>query len=474
MKRLTLKLNQKLWLLVSSGVIFTVLVTYGLTQYLYGKLYVQNIKSSLIYQGQRIADMCPRGGLTPAFLAEVERISRVSEAEIFVTENPRQLGACLPFEIEYDALITQEERSRLVAGETVSKIGYEGRFGRQIMAVIIPLLDGKRLQGIVYLYVPLASITEALSEVRYIILVCAFVFVLFSLYIVRRLVNRLTKPLRDMEQTAGEMALGDFTRRFTVTETDEVGNLGRALNHMASALEQVDAQRREFLANVSHELRTPLSYMKGYSEAIIDGIAVDPEDRDRYLHLIHREAGRMERLVHDLLDLAQLEGASYPLQAMPLPLGQLIEDTVDKFRPFLMEKGASLQLDIDPDVIVWGDEDRLEQVIHNLCDNALRHLPDQAGRLHVSLRRDEQAHRCVVTIADNGCGIAPEEMARVGERFYRVDKARTRKHGGSGLGISIVKQIVHLHEGTFGIESKVGEGTVVTVCLPLYEENEEE
>lgn len=472
MRRITLKLNQKLWLLVSSGVIFTVLVTYGLTQYLYGKLYVQNIESSLIYQGQRIADMYPRAGLTPAFRKEVERISQVSEAEIFVTENPRQLGACLPFEIEYDALITQEERSRLVAGQTVSKVGYEERFGRQIMAAIVPLLDGKRLEGIVYLYLPLASITEALSEVRYIILVCAFIFVLFSLYIVRHLVNRLTRPLRHMEQTAGKMARGNFSQRFAVTEGDEIGNLGQALNHMASALEQVDVQRREFLANVSHELRTPLSYIKGYSEAVIDGVVADLEEKERYLHLIHREAGRMERLVHDLLDLAQLEGSSYPLHVTPLPLGQLIEDAIDKFRPFLMEKGADLHVHIDPDVITWGDEDRLEQVVHNLCDNALRHLPNEGGLLRVSLHREEQADQCILVIADNGCGIAPEELSRLGERFYRVDKARTRKHGGSGLGLSIVKQIVHLHEGTISIQSKVGEGTIVTVRLPLYEEDE--
>ncbi len=470
MKRISLKLNQKLWLLVSSGVIFTVLVTYALTQYLYEKLYVQNIGASLTYQGERIAKMYEREGFTPAFRATVDRINEASEAEIFVTENPRQLGACLPFEVEYDALITEEERSRLVAGYTVSKVGYEGRFGRQIMAVIVPLLDGKRLEGIVYLYLPLASITEAVSEVRDVILVSSLVFVLFSLYIVRHLVNRMTRPLRQMEHAASRMALGNFKEKFAVTSEDEVGNLGLALNHMASALEQVDAQRREFLANISHELRTPLSYIKGYSEAIIEGVADAPEQRERYLHLIHREAGRMERLVHDLLDLAQLEGSSYPLRITLLPLGQLVEDTLEKFSPFIAEKGAVLTVDIDPDAIILGDEDRLEQVVHNLCDNALRHLPEKEGVLFVRLHIDRSAGQCVLAVTDNGCGIPPEEVSRLGERFYRVDKARTRKHGGSGLGLSIVKQIVHLHKGTFAIESKRKEGTTAIVRLPLYED----
>lgn len=470
MKRISLKLNQKLWLLVSSGVIFTVLVTYALTQYLYEKLYVQNIGASLTYQGEHIAKMYENEGFTPAFRATVDRINEASEAEIFVTENPRQLGACLPFEVEYDALITEEERSRLVAGYTVSKVGYEGRFGRQIMAAIVPLLDGKRLEGIVYLYLPLASITEAVSEVRDVILFSSLVFVLFSLYIVRHLVNRMTWPLRQMEHAASRMALGNFKEKFAVTSEDEVGNLGLALNHMASALEQVDTQRREFLANISHELRTPLSYIKGYSEAIIEGVADAPEQRERYLHLIHREAGRMERLVHDLLDLAQLEGSSYPLRITLLPLGQLVEDTLEKFRPFIAEKGAVLTVDIDPDAIILGDEDRLEQVVHNLCDNALRHLPEKEGVLHVRLHIDRSAGQCVLAVADNGCGIPPEEVSRLGERFYRVDKARTRKHGGSGLGLSIVKQIVHLHKGAFTIESKRKEGTTAIVRLPLYED----
>jgi signal transduction histidine kinase len=203
---------------------------------------------------------------------------------------------------------------------------------------------------------------------------------------------------------------------------------------------------------------------------MIEGVADTPEQRERYLHLIHREAGRMERLVHDLLDLAQLEGSSYPLRTTLLPLGQLVEDTLEKFKPFIAEKGAVLTVDINPDAIIWGDEDRLEQVVHNLCDNALRHLPEKEGVLHVCLHIDQSADQCVLAVTDNGCGIPPEEVSRLGERFYRVDKARTRKHGGSGLGLSIVKQIVHLHKGTFTIESKENEGTTAIVRLPLYED----
>ncbi|WCN39314.1 sensor histidine kinase [Aneurinibacillus uraniidurans] len=472
MRGFTLKLNQRLWLLITSGIVFTVLMSYGLTEYLYEKLYVQQVESSLRYQGEQVAGMYKGGPLTAAFRQQAEKFNTVSGAEIYVTENQRELGACLPFEVEYNALITEEERSRLLAGQTVRKIGYEEKFGRKIMAVIVPLLDGKRLAGIVYLYVPLATITEAFSEARYIVLATGGLFILVSMYAGLQIVTRLTKPLRAMEAAAGEMARGNFAARVDVGITDEVGRLGHALNHMASELAEVEQQRKEFLANVSHELRTPLSYIKGYSEAMIEGVVQTEADKQRYVTLIYREAGRMQRLVHDLLDLARLEGEAYPLALMPLPLAQLVEDTLAKFCPFLEEKGVRLTMELDPDMIVKGDQDRLEQVIHNLCDNALRYLPEN-GQLTVTLMKAEGG-RCRLTVEDNGPGIPQNELARIGERFYRVDKARNRRNGGSGLGLSIVRQIVHLHGGTWTIESTVGVGTVVSIYLPLYEYEEQQ
>lgn len=472
MRGFTLKLNQRLWLLITSGIVFTVLMSYGLTEYLYEKLYVQQVESSLRYQGEQVAGMYKGGPLTAAFRQQAEKFNTVSGAEIYVTENQRELGACLPFEVEYNALITEEERSQLLAGKTVRKIGYEEKFGRKIMAVIVPLLDGKHLAGIVYLYVPLATITEAFSEARYIVLATGGLFILVSMYAGLQIVTRLTKPLRAMEAAAGEMARGNFAARVDVGITDEVGRLGHALNHMASELAEVEQQRKEFLANVSHELRTPLSYIKGYSEAIIEGVVQTEDDKQRYVTLIHREAGRMQRLVHDLLDLARLEGEAYPLALMPLPLAQLVEDTLAKFCPFLEEKGVRLTMELDPDMIVKGDQDRLEQVIHNLCDNALRYLPEN-GQLTVILMKAEGG-RCRLTVEDNGPGIPQNELARIGERFYRVDKARNRRNGGSGLGLSIVRQIVHLHGGTWTIESTVGVGTVVSIYLPLYEYEEQQ
>jgi signal transduction histidine kinase len=466
-KGMTLTLSKKIILLVSTGIIFTLVVSYGLTQYLYGNFYVRNVEKMLIEQGKNIAREYKGGPMSSDFINKVKDYDRISQAEIFVTENPRELGACLPFDVDYQALITDEERNRLLMGESVTKQGYEPRFDRQVMAVIVPLLDQKQLNGVVYLYLPLSSIKDAFNEVRYILLFIGLLFINIALIVGKRLVNRITGPLRRMEHVARQLALGNFKEKVEVTSKDEIGSLGTALNHMATALEEVDQRRRDFLANVAHDLRTPLSYIKGYSEAIIEGV-VTGEEQKKYLRLIHREAGRLQRLVHDLLDLAQLEGDSYPLKLMPLSLAQLVEDSMAKYEPFLREKNIAVTLDLDFDVIVNADEDRLEQAITNILDNALRHSHEN-GELKIILKQTNNT--CTLTISDTGEGIPPEELQRLGERFYRVDKSRTRKGGGSGLGLSIVKQIVFLHKGTLQIDSVLGKGTDVSITLPIYEFN---
>ena len=145
----------------------------------------------------------------------------------------------------------------------------------------------------------------------------AIAMILITIWVGRKIIIAITKPLSQMERVANHLATGDFSERITVSSEDEIGRLGKAFNKMANSLETEDVKRKEFLANVSHELRTPLSYIKGYSEAILDGVAKGAQ-QEKVTQLIHKEAGRMRRLVHDLLDLAQLEGEHFPLKKQPI------------------------------------------------------------------------------------------------------------------------------------------------------------
>jgi signal transduction histidine kinase len=213
---------------------------------------------------------------------------------------------------------------------------------------------------------------------------------------------------------------------------------------MSASIQKEDERKKEFLADVSHELRTPISYVKGYSEALIAGLVKSYHDQERYLKIIHREAIRMERLVGDLLDLSRLDSEDFRLELRPLPLAQLVEDCLEKYIPKLQEKGLLLRSDLDPDIIINADEGRIEQVIQNIVDNAINYT--DKGQITVFLSKHEKG--CQLSIKDTGIGIPSEDIQRVTQRFYRVNKARTRSD-------------------ELEIESGSGQGTCITIILPV-------
>ncbi|BDG47014.1 MULTISPECIES: HAMP domain-containing sensor histidine kinase [Parageobacillus] len=466
MRRNTLTLEQKIWLMISFGVILTVLFSSFLLDYFYQKLYVDKVEQTLLQEGKLLAADYHGGAVSETFHKQIEWYDEKSTAEVMLVNNPRELSACLPFDIDYQSLINGKDREKLLRGETVTKIGYEKRFHRKIMGVIIPLLDGHRLQGAIYLYIPLASIQELTKDVAMIWLPLAALFVFVLLFAGKQLVRHITGPLKEMEEVAYHMSQGNYEAQIPVRTNDEVGKLAKAFNVMAKAVAEEDMRKREFLANVSHELRTPISYVKGYSEAILQGLVKTKEEQRKHVQLIHREAGRMERLVRDLLDLAQLEGNSVPLQKVPLVFAQVIEDTVAKYEPFLRKKQIALAVELDHDIILEGDADRLEQVVQNLLDNAVRYTPT-AGKINIQLRK-VNAMSCQLIIRDSGKGVPKEKLAFLGQRFFRADQARTRKEGGTGLGLAIVKQIISLHDGTISFFSEEGKGMEVVIQLPIY------
>lgn len=459
----SLTMVQKLWLTISCAVLLTVSLLYLISIYSYQKLYVQHIEDTLQTEGRQLVSEYK--GPLPEFEQKVQWFNSISQAELLFVSNPRDLSACLPFDVQYTAIITEEDRQELLDGNTVTKVGYEERFHRQIMGVIIPVLENKKLIGIVYSYVPLKSIKDLIFDLAFVLAPLAIALILLMAWVGRKIVIAITKPLSQMERVSHQMSKGDFTERIPITTNDEIGRLASAFNSMAHVLQKEDLQRKEFLANVSHELRTPLSYIKGYSEAILDGIS-KPEQQIKFIRLIHKEAGRMQRLVHDLLDLAQLEGDLFPLHKQPTAFAQLIEDTLETFEQSLLEKGILLKTELDPDIISYVDEDRMRQVVHNVMDNAIRYTPE-GGTISVVLLQQEKM--CVLRISDTGKGIPPHHVQRLGERFYRIDKARSRQNGGTGLGLAIVKQIVEVHGGTLRITSEEDKGTTIAITLMMAE-----
>ncbi|MFC4102333.1 sensor histidine kinase [Paenibacillus xanthanilyticus] len=273
--------------------------------------------------------------------------------------------------------------------------------------------------------------------------------------------RRLARPLREMSQTALQYAKGDFSRKVEVRSEDEIGQLGQAINYMGEELESLENQRREFLANVSHDLRAPLTSINGFLTALTDG-AIPPDKQQRYLELMKESSDRMMKLVGDLLDMARIEAGQFRLEKVRFNLSEQTRKTIARMEPLFAQQRVSVSLEGPAeDLYVTADPDRIDQVLANLLQNAIFYSP-AGSRVDVSLREEKGLARIIVR--DYGIGIAPEELTRIWERFYKGDQSRSRKVG-TGIGLSIVKHILDLHGARIEVESEVGQGTTFAITI---------
>jgi two-component system phosphate regulon sensor histidine kinase PhoR len=279
------------------------------------------------------------------------------------------------------------------------------------------------------------------------------------------IVEQLGRALAGHETGPQELTVTRDTTRMLVAQVAPVFAAGRGavlVMHDITDLRKADLIRRDFVANVSHELRTPLTAIKGYAEALLD----DPDDeeaRQQFLDIIHRHATRMERLVKDLLRLARLEAGQETVELTPCDIESLVKGIVSDFETLAQEKHQTLDAQVAPDAaLLVTDAAKLHDVLRNLVENAVNYTPD-GGTIEV--RAAVAGDRFEISVADTGHGIAPDDLARVFERFYRVDKSRTRP-GGTGLGLSIVKHLVQVLDGEVSAANQPGGGALFTVTLP--------
>jgi two-component system, OmpR family, phosphate regulon sensor histidine kinase PhoR len=237
-----------------------------------------------------------------------------------------------------------------------------------------------------------------------------------------------------------------------------------AVFHDVTELKRLENIRREFVANVSHELRTPLTAIRGYAETLRDGALKDAGKAAEFVRVIHRHAERLQALIEDLLDLSRVEQGKARLSLGPVSLREVMGQVEPVLRPLALEKDQSLEL-LLPDGLLFSraDRDRLAQVLINLLDNAVKFTPE-GGR--ISLAAESREGRIVLTVRDSGIGIPPDEIGRIFERFYRVDRSRDRREGGTGLGLAIAKHLTLAMDGTIEVSSSPGEGTTFRLTFP--------
>lgn len=238
--------------------------------------------------------------------------------------------------------------------------------------------------------------------------------------------------------------------------------------HDVSELIRLEQVRKDFVANVSHELRTPITSIKGFAETLLDGALKDEQMLLSFLEIIHEESNRLQMLVNDLLDLSKMERHGFTLDVMPTKLQEVIARTIELTSAQMEEKNMQFDVAIEKDVYVLGDANRLIQVFTNLINNAAAYSKEDTT---ITLRVYEEGAYGIVEVDDQGIGIEKNEISRVFERFYRVDRARSRNSGGTGLGLSIVKHLIEAHHGKIQVTSEVGVGTCMKVMLPLKKQS---
>lgn len=299
-------------------------------------------------------------------------------------------------------------------------------------------------------------------------------------YIVMRLI---TKPITNLTEISKKMSDLDFEAKYTGRSRDEIGELGTHMNEMSEKLESTIAQlksannelqqdinakenlareRSEFVANVSHELKTPIALIQGYAEGLKDGVADDPESMAYYCDVISDEADKMNRMVKRLLSLNQLEFGAEKLEMSRFDMTQLIEAIAGSSAILAKQKEAVIVFNRKEPLYVWADEYRMEEVISNFISNAIHYV---SGRNIIEIRLEEKDGSCIVEVYNSGSHIPEEDLDRIWEKFYKVDKARTREYGGNGIGLSIVKAVVALHGGTVCARN-TDDGVVFIMTIP--------
>jgi len=274
------------------------------------------------------------------------------------------------------------------------------------------------------------------------------------------------RACRDGVSTSLELTLGGlFPRTLAIRVSPLGGELpgSAAVFHDVTELRRLEKVRKDFVANVSHELRTPITAIRGYAETLQSGALEDRTAAPRMVEIIHRQSERLSELVEDLLELSRLESREVKLRSVEVSLRDAADRAAETVRPKAATKHIQLLLDVPPELRVLGDERAVEQVLLNLLDNAVKYTPEGGD---VTLRGEPQPGGCLVRVRDTGLGIEPKHLSRIFERFYRVDKGRSREMGGTGLGLSIVKHLVGAMDGDIKVDSRPNEGTTFTIFLP--------
>jgi signal transduction histidine kinase len=342
-------------------------------------------------------------------------------------------------------------------GEESKQVVTHPKYGYDFMIIGIPIRNETSVQGVMMVTMPLASVGDTVDILKRQLIIITCVLFVVSLLISYKLSKNFANPISKISRQADSYAKGEYHIRINPISDDEIGKLAKRMNDMGEALARNDVLQKELIANVSHELRTPLTLIRGYAETLRDVTGENQEKREKQLGIIIEESERLGNIVEDILNLSRLQAGAKTLEMEKFSLKEMLTSIKEHFE--LGEKDKSLDLVgvLELDENLLGDKNKIQQVFYNLIGNAFRHSRSNQSVVVVAISNEKTVR---IEVRDQGEGIAEEDIAHVFERYYKGKRSDGKKGDGTGLGLAIVKSILDMHHVPYGVESKLGAGTI--------------
>lgn len=373
------------------------------------------------------------------------------------------------FSVLNGAQITSREVVEVLSGEKDASFGYhwiQSESGEDFWAAYYAsavILDSQTIGAAVFSENVQDLVDKAgLIRNQFLLIFAGATVVIFGLSYVST--NHISRPLAQLRESAMEITKGNFTTRVHIKGKNEIAELGKVFNSMSAKLENLDQQRSEFVSNASHELKTPLASIKILTESLLYQDNIPENVYKEFLGDINQEIDRLTNLINDLLLMTKIENDKEKMDRQQVSIDLLLKKAVVSLKPLADQKDIELSFTWNQNTVITCDPMRIRQAVNNLIDNAVKYTP-AGGRVDVGL--EVHGEEVAIVVKDTGEGISKEDQAHIFDRFYRVDKARSRETGGTGLGLYIVQCIALLHEGRVEIESEKGQGSTFRLFLPI-------
>lgn len=427
---------------------------------------VEEVMGDLLARGNTHRDVLEEN-YTTTTLEHVAIMESESDFIVVITdENGEVIINSDPVEPEMKTVIEHTDYDEIPQEGTILESNWSAE---KYVSTDSPLTFNETHSGHVFMFAESDSIERIINHLSHKFWLVGLLTLLLTVITVFILSRVITQPVLKMKKATEQLSSGNHNVELYTHRKDELGDLATSITRLSQDLERLKNERNEFLGSISHELRTPLTYMKGYTD-IISRRNISTEDRNRYIKIIQEETEHLADLIKNLFELAKVNHNEFSITKEKIVFRTLIETVLARIYPALNEKNIELSFYCPDSLVVMVDYERIQQVILNILDNAIKYTPEDG---HIAMEVIQNKNEILTTISDTGEGIPEEDIPFIFERLYRSKKSKSRVSGGSGLGLTIAKEIVELHGGEIAVDSTIGKGTVFVISLKKENVNEE-